>query len=46
MDEEEIADFIGMTEDSHAIILHGSSYLSTAMELIDGDIYQGCTLSC
>ena len=46
LDEDQIADFIGMTDDSHAIILHGSSYLSTAMELIDGDIYQGCTLSC
>ena len=44
LDEDQIADFIGMTDDSHAIILHGSSYLSTAMELIDGDIYQGCTL--
>ena len=27
LDEDQIADFIGMTDDRHAIILHGSSYL-------------------
>ena len=47
LDEDQIADFIGMTDDSPR---NNSAWdlliFSTAMELIDGDIYQGCTLSC